>query len=762
MSYCVTINSLEHLPAEETLLIHYSITCSGTWYLSQLNTAYRNVCDSGWTVMYPNHQHPRHSDFPITVSQSHPATFAWNYGGIQGIEPENFDENHSYLVQLSIYDYYCLNTGQPPGGGSGAGTTGTTTSGSSTGTTTNPGGGNPPGGGGNPPGVPSTPVPGQISPPLFNLPNPKPVPPGSNEPNVSLPIPAPVPSAGSAPGVSVPPVKPTSPSGPGISTTPGYYGVIPQATGVSTGTPTSGPIGGLGSNPGGAPTPNIGSNVYQKLPPIPQAKPTGEPEPDPGIQPTLIEPRPFVYVEPTISTNVPGVQEPTPTIGTNVTQQNNSTPIVVNRILPLAGQAPGSNPGEPQVNIQTFYPAGSENPLNEEPIGVNYRQVEPLGEGNIIGSLENTLINSSSSSFNPTSNQVSLRNIDQNAIFNVIIANNDVTVGEPIVVSSVFKSPQTINAKIKIEAQDQSRSVLFAETPVLPATEESPLTCGVSINSSVFTSSPVVVTCKALSENGDVIGINSSQVTVSSPRLEGSTFSSKVTQSNEVPDKIIRDGKLSSTGIDLDLRHNSSTFVIVESESAKEEFSTVLQSTDTTKDVYSLSVYNGSNGIDKIISDNFVSEQSELYSQQRYTIDEQEYKPETHTAALPLSNITSTNCLLLEISPSIGNSPEDTKGKLYINSEFNLRAESFVGDAALQTVSGIVPYLNEKYGLVVNGRTQSIVPSNYTENSALSDNLGQVVWTDLSLSTGDYYSIVKAKEGVVNPFITPVYEGRVQ
>ncbi len=154
----ININSLENLPAEQTLLINYTISHSGTWYLSQLLTAYRNVCDSGWTIMYPNHQHPRHSDFPIIVgANGGTATFAWNYGGIQGILPENFDNYHSYLVQLSIFEYYCVNTGESPSTGSNTGgstgtSTGSTGSGGSGGSTGVGGGGG--GGGGGGPGGP--------------------------------------------------------------------------------------------------------------------------------------------------------------------------------------------------------------------------------------------------------------------------------------------------------------------------------------------------------------------------------------------------------------------------------------------------------------------------------------------------------------------------------------------------------------------------------------------------------------------------------
>lgn len=160
MSDCIRINGLENLPLENTLLINYTILCTGTWELAQLLTAYRNVCDTEWTVMYPNFQHPRHTDFPILVTTPGlNATFAWNYGGIQGIAAENFDEAHTYLTQLSIFNYGCYYTGDP-GGSTSTGTgeppvtglTGTQTGGSGGGGTGPIGGG--PGGGGGGVGIP--------------------------------------------------------------------------------------------------------------------------------------------------------------------------------------------------------------------------------------------------------------------------------------------------------------------------------------------------------------------------------------------------------------------------------------------------------------------------------------------------------------------------------------------------------------------------------------------------------------------------------
>ena len=125
MTECITINNIEHLPNEDTILIRYLIDCTGLWYLAQNLTAYRNVCDTEWTVMFPNHQHPQHTDFPILVTTpGYSCTFAWNYGGIQGISSESFDDRHSYLTQITIFDYNCNNTGGSNTGSGGQNNTG--------------------------------------------------------------------------------------------------------------------------------------------------------------------------------------------------------------------------------------------------------------------------------------------------------------------------------------------------------------------------------------------------------------------------------------------------------------------------------------------------------------------------------------------------------------------------------------------------------------------------------------------------------------
>ncbi|MHA2062790.1 MAG: hypothetical protein ACXABY_00175 [Candidatus Thorarchaeota archaeon] len=114
------ITKTEHLPNEQTLLVRYGLSQTGTWIYSLCNCGYRGVCEDEWTIMIPNHQHPQHTDGrpgqPIYVSQGGlNGTFAWNYGGIVGISPESFDEDHSYLVQLTIQELNACSGAMPTG-----------------------------------------------------------------------------------------------------------------------------------------------------------------------------------------------------------------------------------------------------------------------------------------------------------------------------------------------------------------------------------------------------------------------------------------------------------------------------------------------------------------------------------------------------------------------------------------------------------------------------------------------------------------------
>lgn len=103
----LTILGTEHLPREQTLLVKYGLSETGSWMYSLCHCGYRGVCQDNWVIMIPNHQHPRHTDAregqALTVGAGGTkGIFAWNYGGIVGVAPEDFDSDHSYLVQLTM------------------------------------------------------------------------------------------------------------------------------------------------------------------------------------------------------------------------------------------------------------------------------------------------------------------------------------------------------------------------------------------------------------------------------------------------------------------------------------------------------------------------------------------------------------------------------------------------------------------------------------------------------------------------------------
>ena len=106
MVNAINIIGIEHVVEERTLFIHYNITLPGRWNLSQALTAYRNIIDEDWLVMFPNPSNPRHTNFPIVVQSSSSAigTFAWSYDGIRGLGPESFDSTDSFLTQLTIFN----------------------------------------------------------------------------------------------------------------------------------------------------------------------------------------------------------------------------------------------------------------------------------------------------------------------------------------------------------------------------------------------------------------------------------------------------------------------------------------------------------------------------------------------------------------------------------------------------------------------------------------------------------------------------------
>lgn len=104
------VSSIEHIAWAKRLIISFYLTQDcfnpniGGWEFSLEDCGYRNVCESDWIVMTPNAQHPLHSDI-IKFAGNY--TFVWDYGGVEGLNPIDFDAEHSYIVQLALVDTSC-------------------------------------------------------------------------------------------------------------------------------------------------------------------------------------------------------------------------------------------------------------------------------------------------------------------------------------------------------------------------------------------------------------------------------------------------------------------------------------------------------------------------------------------------------------------------------------------------------------------------------------------------------------------------------
>ena len=749
MSNCININGLELLSQEDTLLIHYSITCTGTWYLSQLSTAYRNVCDTEWTVMYPNHQHPRHTDFPIAVTQPpYPAIFAWNYGGIQGITAESFDAQHSYLVQLTVFNYDCFNTGQintgePPGGtGSTGGSTGQTTgqTGGGGGPLI-PGGGNP--GGGNPPS-PSLPAPGSGRPPGGGSGS------GPSAPTVTTTPPG-GPATGGIGGPST--GGPSGPSSP-VPTTPAPSG--PSTGGSGTKTPTTVP-------PGGGLPGSSGGELSGTFPVLP---------------PQVYEPTPWVYLSPysqpapPINPNTLGTQLQVTTPVTNNTLHNTNVALTFNRPS-NAGPGETLNPNLNFISLSTSpaIPGELNNNIGIPQItsSVNLNQINASNEGRIPGSLSSKLLGSKVVGEHRM-NQVNTSSLETSAFMDVLVANEVVTIGEPIVISSVFAPPTSMQAKATITIQDKNRNVTVGSTSLLEVSTARPLTCGASTLSSLYSLGELVVTCIIQDMNNLVIGIKSILISNIEEINNGVYQSSKVTISENIPTVICNHGGMSATPITLDLSNNRTKYVLLTAETSTSNFSSVLQTDGAAQTPYSMSVFvpSGVGGFGEIfIGDEtdasppdipnlrgtaFIGSQSVFSSSSRYIINEAEVYPHTHTVGIANATIPSATNVAVKLSATSTSTAE--YGRLYISSEFSLRAAS--GVASPTSVTAYLPYGSETYGLILHGKLSGQVPPTYEANVALTNSAGVGVWSGVALTEGDYYSIVPSVNNVVNPFMSPI------
>jgi len=825
MPNCIAINGLEHLPNEQTLLIHYNILCTGTWYLSQLLTAYRNVCDTEWTVMYPNFQHPRHTDFPIAVpSPGQGATFAWNYGGIQGISAENFDAYHSYLVQLTIFNYDCYNTGNNPNTGQGSGEPPITGGGSGDPPITGGGGGGGGGGGnggggGTRPGYPGDggPIPiggiipgggggglGEI-PVLVRLPPggggggggwvPLPLPgdrpgiPGGGDPRpgwMPMPLPGePLPPGGGGNGGIIPGIIPIDPPTPGGGIIPGGIPLLPKfpvETNPGGGTTTTipgihwkpnenpGRSPGINSLPPGGPNGTINIPPQNPYDPLPGAVVYAESGEDPYKEPSIpIEPGILV------GGNLPNIIN-TNTIG--IVSVESSTPIIQNNPTTtnyFSVERPSQNPpGSTQNPFLQFNSLAVNPAINSEvstfPGGINptltpeINSVNTSVEGNIVGTQSNFVVS------NPATNQtttthISTSLVDYNSFIDLQTPILEIQYGNPIVLSSFFTPPAELQAKLVLSIQDDVRSVQVNETPLLTCGPGVPLTCGGSFISNIFNLGGIVAIVKAIDTSGQVIAVKSILLSLIEVNNSGSVQTSNTNFDRGIPPQIISNSTIpiSTNPLYLSIGPNESKYVVYVSNTNQTKLSAVLKTRYNTEDQYSLTA-------SKIAPPD---EDAPLSIKAPKTLILEEI---AHSTKRFLVNneevyIDSHNVALSNVSTALATnlviievapSINNIEGRTegWLYVSENFYPRPISATATATTVTATVRLAQDSYGLIINGPESGVVPPNYVIKSTISNELGTATWSNLSLNRGDYYSIIESTNGNLNPFSNPVYIGR--
>ena len=770
MSECVNINSTENLPEENTLLIHYTISCSGTWDLVQNSTAYRNVCDDRWTVMYANIQHPLHYDFPITVGDSPIAgAFAWNYGGIQGISAENFDPLHSYLVQIGIYNRDCGLTGVTTGSNTGTGGGGgSEETGISTG-----GGGSGGGGGGDPPDsdFPIPPYPGG-----FPNGSTSSVDPGgdSSPPNGGLP----------------------RRGGEGLS---GDEQVIIDGYGpiVYSGLKFPTVITGIDLSPelGNSPlssrqrayVEDIINPISQRPPIIPHIEVTQEG----GISLVNQNLRGEGW-----NTDI-GIEKPR-RISTQVAEISD---LILSQIespfmrTPNGVQVGGSNQTNSVIAIGTRSSAYSSQPG----LSIADKQQNPsldLG-ANLADNIANspgllTKLNFGSPS--ATENSTELRYLNTSSIIPqaktlIEIPIDDIPRGEILFVSSSFIPPEFLpetflTLDLWITTPDNTN--LFINTAG-PSTVSytTPISLAASINTYHLVPGAHTIVATVKDSTNHIVGLSSKKFIVrptllvdaalSKNRLQNSTNS---IVNDRLPHSIVDLGDFVEEAIKIYSTASSSHNFIIDRVSSGNNFSAmcVLNTDGSAK--YSIALYGALNAVPDLDSVSPIESagkwrRSEKFgpvtnvlarSDERIKLNGEELLPNSHTVGIA-NVIVSGDAVILSIGPDTKTNLDLNKViSLYISKNFELREIAPTYQIYSNTVDIYLatPYINTKLGLVVNGNISGQLSDSSNNISYANTNIsGYCVWSGVDISVGEYYSIIEPRYNSYNPLKGVVYSSKL-
>jgi hypothetical protein len=110
MVHKVQITNIEHIDWAKRLIITYYLAQDcfnptlGGWEYIPNACGYLNICNTDWIVIVPNTQHPLHSSSIKTAGTYY---FVWDYGGVEGLNPTDFDSDHSYVIQIALADFSC-------------------------------------------------------------------------------------------------------------------------------------------------------------------------------------------------------------------------------------------------------------------------------------------------------------------------------------------------------------------------------------------------------------------------------------------------------------------------------------------------------------------------------------------------------------------------------------------------------------------------------------------------------------------------------
>lgn len=785
------INSLEHAPMERTLFIHYTLDQSGLWDFLPQHCGYRGVCDSGWYIMYPNTQHPRHTDAPILVNPQSvvTCTFAWNYGGIRGIDPVDFSDGHSYLVQLAMMDSLGCQMPAPTGSTGSIGHTGITG---------------------------SSRLPIAVNPrPPYRLPPHRPDSPSNpNPPWPSFPT-------FPEPGIPGQPTNPFQPYNPG-----GGGGSGPITSGVRTGPGIIFDGGGGHISPSGdrlihyfmQPSGVVSIELDRERIHISNPPRTSHPDGRGLIAPIVgsnFNSPPPIRGDPNRSEldrtyiNPPNISSeslvPTRTFGDGGNSYgsygNGSGPFSVgptninglirkDEVLEVTRVIP---PGAP-ANQSPFGAIIREEPVSNpypSSVSLNIESVEAersidftkprAGLPDVTSAADSSFISPGKAvdlNNQTTLLKVELANIAPGAVTLIETSKNEVRLGDQLAVSSAFIPPAGaefyVTSYIYAVNTDGGPATLLKSGSATATNNSSPAKIKVLFNTSQWKIGGLVLTAIYKDSSGKTIGLASKRIVIRDPSATSylktdDGFRSSTSNEATLPQVVKNYAGLANSGMSVFIPSKLGRGLLFSKvENSSNQFSAIavakdLISTDkvTLASITptSLNVTGLAHAFTPTVYMNRYS--GAIVSDSRLSIDSEEFMPETHQVALPPSSTSETEMVLF-IRPS---NNEETESDIYISENYKLKQTSVNSMRRLSDgvmVSYSTPYVYEPLKLLVMGYSSGDLPLSPVYYTGTSNQSGHVTFSGVSGAIEQYMAIIcMGERGMYNPVKDAFYTSNI-